>query len=390
MIIKTDSSHKKVETKQLLSNINGKAKRIVKKIGPFVVIAGMLVTMSGCSVTNRIYAHFNDKDNEEIIRMYEEGELANSGKEKLTLSYVPMDEDFIDNLPSDLRYLNLHGDQYLTDLTNLPFVCPNLEELRITQCYGVTNFDFIKDFPNLKEFIITGETIGVTPELIDYLNSRGITHNLNNELVELDKAVEDIVKSIITDEMSEDDKMDAIANYVINNMKYDKSALINNSEASNYNEKAISLALKGKGICANYAAFTSVLCSKAGITSYYVTDSNHAWNLVKLDEKYYYVDTTNISQVPIISKLLMKKFGVGFFYKQDPYHTTFSAMSDIDNVMMPHAPQRLLQLIDEAQDEKSFIEKYGSNAVADLIAIAGITIGLSACVKAAKTAKRGY
>ena len=27
-------------------------------------------------------------------------------------------------------------------------------------------------------------------------------------------------------------------------------------------------------------------------------------------------------------------------------------MSDIDNVMMPHAPQRLLQLIDEAQDEQ--------------------------------------
>ena len=51
----------------------------------------------------------------------------------------------------------------------------------------------------------------------------------------------------------------------------------------------------GKGVCAGYAFALQYLLMRAGIQSYYVVGfagENHAWNLAKIDGKWYYVDAT--------------------------------------------------------------------------------------------------
>lgn len=53
--------------------------------------------------------------------------------------------------------------------------------------------------------------------------------------------------------------------------------------------------VEGKGVCAGYAFALQYLLMRAGIQSYYVVGyagESHAWNLVKIDGKWYYVDAT--------------------------------------------------------------------------------------------------
>lgn len=372
MKVKTDSTHKSFNPNKKIQE--AKFKKIAQKVGIFATTIGIVATLSGCGSARSSKADYFNKKNEAIIQMYEDNTLSEQTMETIDLTYASIDDDFINNLPSDLKELRLTFENFIQDLSSLPTVCPDLEVLIISECNGITNYDFLDNLPNLKYLEINGEVVGINDEVISKLNKRGVKHNLDSHLVELDRQVEEITKSITTDDMSEDEKMAAIANYVINNIKYDHKAT--QEQAEEYNGKGLTYALKGIGLCENYACLTRALCAKSGITAYNVHSIDHSWNLVRIDGKYYYVDTTNICQIPGLSKLIMEKLGKGFYYKQDPYHTGFSSMSDIDEVILSDIPENLLRLINEAEDKKSFIEKYGSNYYANLFAIIGIIMAI--------------
>lgn len=357
MKIKTDETHKSFRAKHLKKN---KANRIAVRVAGMLIALGFAATCSGCG----------KKEYDDHIVAYQDGNLSSYESDIISSFHEPVDEDFIDHLPN-LKRLYLSYDNYLTDLSNLPNVCPSLEVLDIWACYGITNFEFVKELKNLKEFNIDGDTVGVTEDLINYLDRNNIKHNLDHRLVDIDNQISDIVNEIITDDMNDQEKLNAITYYVMNNIKYKLSL----SEESN--ENALQCALEGEGVCASYAALTSAMCSKAGIESYYIGAGQHAWNLVQIQGKYYYVDPTNIGQIPFLSDLLLEKFGKGFYYMQDPYDTKFSVMKDIENNEVD-PPERLMQLIKESEDEKSFIERYGSNSMAIFYGILGILIGTMA------------
>ena len=141
MKIKTDITHKEFEVKQVKKR---KAKRIVQKVGILLATVGLVVTMSGCSITNKNNVNQTEKQGYQVIQMYQDGVLSKQTMETLSVMMAPIDEHFIDNLPSDLKILGLGYDTYIRDLSNLPIVCPTLEELVIDRCYGLYNFDFIK------------------------------------------------------------------------------------------------------------------------------------------------------------------------------------------------------------------------------------------------------
>lgn len=370
MKLKTDSTHKNFFVKSATSN---KVKSIALKVGISTVIIGMVMSMSGCTKVKNEFikkVYQVEADNTKIIQMYYDDCLSEyEDLEMLDTAFSPIDEDFINNLPPYLKKLKLNYNPFITDLSMLPSVCPNLEELYISDCYSITDFSFVKELKNLKKLYIS-DTVGITQELIDYLDEVNIEHNLSQKHIDLDNQIQDILDSIISEDMSDEEKVQQIALYVIKNMKYDITGV------QKYNEAPLEYALKGKGVCMNYAVLTNALCTKAGLYSTVAMDNDHAWNLIKIENKYYYIDTTNIKQIPVISNLLLKYANIGFFYKQDPYATSLSVMSDVDDLYM-EAPQRLLKLIEEANDEKNFIEKYGSNLYIDIIVIASILSGLS-------------
>jgi transglutaminase-like putative cysteine protease len=74
---------------------------------------------------------------------------------------------------------------------------------------------------------------------------------------------------------------------LISRVKYDANAPINQS--------AYSALVYGRTVCSGYARAYQYVLQQLGIPCYYVTGyagQNHAWNIVKLDDGYYNVDST--------------------------------------------------------------------------------------------------
>lgn len=70
---------------------------------------------------------------------------------------------------------------------------------------------------------------------------------------------------------------------------------VNNShvnEQTEYTQSAYSTFVLGTTVCAGYTMAAELLCNDAGIDCISVTSSNHAWNMVRVYDSWYQIDTT--------------------------------------------------------------------------------------------------
>ena len=129
-----------------------------------------------------------------------------------------------------------------------------------------------------------------------YIDSK---ENITEKRKEIEKKSNYIISKIINPDMSEFEKELAIHDFLVLNTRYD----VENYEkgtipTSSYNVDGI--LLKGVGVCEGYAQTFKMLLEKVGIESIIVSEPriNHAWNMVKIDGKYYHVDVTWDDPVP--------------------------------------------------------------------------------------------
>ena len=262
----------------------------------------------------------------------------------------------------------------IDDLSKIEEYCPNLERINISYCPSISDLTFIYSLPNLKSVHLE-ESGYVTPELVEYLDRRGIEHNITGQDLADAAELDRIIEEIITDDMTDEEKIQAVTYYVIDNYHYKITKVMES------NEKPLSSTLKNKGgVCASYAYLTNILLRKAGVTSYEVTSENkllgHGWNLIEIDGKYYYLDTTNIKRIPLISKLALKYLNIGFFYMTDPRANSFSVMEDFDHAQKVSIPDEMIEDIERGESEKNIFEKYGNSVPARVIELLLINIAL--------------
>ena len=103
-----------------------------------------------------------------------------------------------------------------------------------------------------------------------------------------------IVAQIITNDMSDFDKVKTINDYMILNVRYDRENYEKDTiPATSYT--AFGAMETGVAVCAGYAKMFNYLADAAGLESTYVTGyagGSHAWNQVKVDGKWYNIDVT--------------------------------------------------------------------------------------------------
>lgn len=129
-----------------------------------------------------------------------------------------------------------------------------------------------------------------------------------NKAKKLEKKANSIIKKIIKPNMSKQQKITAIAKYMKKNVTYDYAGLKKASEYAKSNNitsftleqfhkftdmfSAYGALCKGKSVCEGYSRAFNLLARKANIPSIHVTTDVHAWNIYKIGNKYYEIDTT--------------------------------------------------------------------------------------------------
>lgn len=295
----------------------------------------------------------------------------------------------IERLPDSIKYFSLSHCTFVTNLDCLPDVCPNIKRLNLNSCSGITDLSFIYSLKKLTH-VTLNDMVGITPELIDYLEKNEIKYSVTSDDIEASDKTDQILSEIITDGMTDDEKIAAIVTYVSKNCKYRFSK----AEESNENPLTSTL-LDKKGVCYGYAYTTNVLLRKAGVESFQLCDTNHSWNLVDQDGKYYYIDVTNLGggrDISFIAWPLIEHTGFSPNYMVDPKATVLTPMSDYDDRNSIVIPQSLVDDIEKGEEEKSLIEKYGNTIptciIEFLIVIVGINMGIDKAKEAIKNSRK--
>lgn len=151
----------------------------------------------------------------------------------------------------------------------------------------------LKEYKQLKpsKFVVR---YGVL-EAIRTGNTTGWKNNETKQVVDKCAA---IYKEIIKDGMSDKEKVTAIHDYLIYHADYTANG--DTTQATERNCRVAGLVLDGSAVCSGYANTFYLFCKAAGLDCEYVRgesvpkkdDFGHAWNRVKVDGKWYYVDCT--------------------------------------------------------------------------------------------------
>lgn len=107
---------------------------------------------------------------------------------------------------------------------------------------------------------------------------------------EIDKEVQNIIQSLDLNSKNVVEKIDSIYYYICSNVEYDYDDT-NEQRYSSY-----SAFINHKTVCQGYSMMLYRLCLEVGIDCRIilgtVSTGNHSWNIIQLDDHYYYFDPT--------------------------------------------------------------------------------------------------
>lgn len=152
----------------------------------------------------------------------------------------------------------------------------------------------ITDGPYTAATYITNGDISVLQR--NDVSISGTTDDFLKKLESVNFKIDEIVETLdIKETDSEQEKLNKILIYVLENCIYDPNIKNNTSDdiLSFYEGGKLYGALeKDTQICGNYSALVCALCKRVNLKANYIVDNNHAWNLVKINNQEYFVDST--------------------------------------------------------------------------------------------------
>ena len=112
-----------------------------------------------------------------------------------------------------------------------------------------------------------------------------------NEITYLNKVADKIIKENITSNMSDEDKIKTLHDYIINKTEYDK--VRNDTGTSNYQSNtAYGALVENKAICSGYADAMAILLDKLNIKNFKIASKTHVWNAVYINNQWLHLDLT--------------------------------------------------------------------------------------------------
>ncbi|MCW1242004.1 S-layer homology domain-containing protein [Bacillus pretiosus] len=181
---------------------------------------------------------------------------------------------------------------YETNIT-LPYKTKNGNQEEVMK----TLFNAYKEVASKNEYTNynrSNVSYGISGSPGNYTFTLKITYRETKEQTEyVMKQAKAIVSSITQVGMDDHEKVKAIHDYVVKHISYDTSYKAYTAYEALVNRSAV---------CQGYTLLTYQLLKEAGIENHFVVGTGdgqpHAWNLVKIENKWYHLDTTFDDPVP--------------------------------------------------------------------------------------------
>ncbi|MCC2381029.1 S-layer homology domain-containing protein [Bacillus wiedmannii] len=181
---------------------------------------------------------------------------------------------------------------YETNIT-LPYKTKNGNQEEVMK----TLFNAYKEVASKNEYTNynrSNVSYGISGSPGNYTFTLKITYRETKEQTEyVMKQAKAIVSSITQVGMDDHEKVKAIHDYVVKHISYDTSYKAYTAYEALVNRSAV---------CQGYALLTYQLLKEAGVENHFVVGTGdgqpHAWNLVKIENKWYHLDTTFDDPVP--------------------------------------------------------------------------------------------
>lgn len=120
----------------------------------------------------------------------------------------------------------------------------------------------------------------------------------NKQQIEaINRKIDLVIKDIINDNMSDEEKIKAIHDYIINNTKYDEERA-NIVKSGTYDtllhssNTAYGALFNGKAICGGYTDTMALFLDKLGFKNYKISTNSHIWNVVYINGDWKHLDLT--------------------------------------------------------------------------------------------------
>lgn len=112
------------------------------------------------------------------------------------------------------------------------------------------------------------------------------------EITAINYIVDAKIKEIIKENMTTEEKIKKIHDYVIDSTKYDTLKTDNIYDDTYKSNTAYGVLVQGYGICSGYSDTISIFLNKLGIENYKISNDTHIWNLVHINGIWTHLDST--------------------------------------------------------------------------------------------------
>lgn len=204
--------------------------------------------------------------------------------------FIQITDDFTPHNKQDI--LNIYYTVINSGMTDFVFYCPEEYSECINDVNYISNNQSL--LSNINNFVQVYNSFSHIETEFDSLGKVQVTihHTYTNEQInEIDAVVDELMTTLFTPEMTEEEKIKTVHDYIINNTKYDKDRS-DNKIKKYHSDIAYGALIEHYAICGGYADSMKIFLDRLGIENFKIASENHIWNFVKVNGSWYHLDLT--------------------------------------------------------------------------------------------------
>lgn len=168
--------------------------------------------------------------------------------------------------------------EYTNCINDLNFIANDEETLSVIN-------NFVHPYNSFKTISFTYNDNGKFSLIVEHIYSQ-------EEITAINYIIEKKINDIIKENMTTEEKIKKIHDYIIDSTKYDVLKTDNIHDDTYKSNTAYGVLIQGYGICSGYADTIAIFLNELGIENYKISNDTHIWNLVYINGIWTHLDST--------------------------------------------------------------------------------------------------